>query len=65
MTCENVRKGGGRPFHHTPIRVSEKTKSLRVSWAHGNPRTCFGLGVSTDVPIRKEGVLFIKVGDLL
>jgi hypothetical protein len=48
---------------HTRLREDQIAKGLLGT--HGNPRTCFGLGVSTDVPIRRERVLFIKVGDIL
>ena len=42
---------------------SEKTKSLRVSWAR--KETQEHVSGWTCLPIRKEGVLFIKAADIL
>jgi hypothetical protein len=50
------------PAGKTAPRLREDQIAKGFLGTHGNPRTCFGLGVSTDVPICMEGVLCIKVG---
>jgi hypothetical protein len=65
MTCENPKSR--RPDHFIRLAYAPPRGPNRQGFlGHARkPKTYFGVGMSTDVPIPKEGVLFIKVGDIL